>query len=95
MPPSPLGRHWGPSLDAAPAHVVALTSAPALCPPCSVLWSLIVVVAVSPGILAAILPLTLSYYYIQVGAPSASWLLNGYLFRRPSNLCFVFSTCFQ
>ncbi|KAL4446696.1 hypothetical protein ABPG77_007940 [Micractinium sp. CCAP 211/92] len=31
----------------------------------SVLWSLIVVVAVSPGILAAILPLTLSYYYIQ------------------------------
>lgn len=30
------------------------------------LWSLVVVVAVSPGILAAILPLSLSYYFIQV-----------------------------
>jgi hypothetical protein len=32
----------------------------------SVVWSLVVVVAVSPGVLAAILPLSLSYYYIQV-----------------------------
>ncbi|KAI3434886.1 hypothetical protein D9Q98_002940 [Chlorella vulgaris] len=31
----------------------------------SVLWSLVVVVAVSPGILAAIFPLSLSYYFIQ------------------------------
>ncbi|PRW33949.1 ABC transporter isoform A [Chlorella sorokiniana] len=31
----------------------------------SVLWSLVVIVAVSPGIVAAILPLSLSYYYIQ------------------------------
>ncbi|PSC76242.1 multidrug resistance-associated 1 isoform X1 [Micractinium conductrix] len=31
----------------------------------SVVWSLVVVVAVSPGILAAILPLSVSYYFIQ------------------------------
>ena len=44
-----------------------------LCPACpthccSVLWSLVVVVAVSPGILAAILPLSLSYYFIQASS---------------------------
>ena len=32
----------------------------------SVLWSLVVVVAVSPSILAAIVPLSVSYYYLQV-----------------------------
>lgn len=35
----------------------------------SVLWSLVVIVAVSPGIVAAILPLSFSYYIIQVRLP--------------------------
>ena len=40
---------------------------------CSVVWSLVVVVAVSPGILAAILPLSVSYYFIQASIGAACW----------------------
>lgn len=51
---------------ASACHPPDLRLRPAPCPPRSVLWSLVVVVAVSPGIVAAILPLSASYYYIQV-----------------------------
>lgn len=50
-----------------------LLHAPTTPAPCSVLWSLVVVVAVSPGILAAIFPLSLSYYFIQVRQLGGSW----------------------
>jgi uncharacterized membrane protein len=44
-----------------------------------VLWSLVVVVAVSPGILAAILPLSLSYYFIQVSCGAGVMAVQGSL----------------